>query len=107
MSEFTDSIDHCLKGINGISPGAAACCPECVSAYGIDDTGDTDAMQEQLYTMCEPSFSWSQCDSCGSRLGGDREEAHGFDSDGQLYHLSICVDCVIFHANGEEPAQWQ
>ena len=58
---------------------------------------------------CESSFSWSDCDSCGSSLGGDRYPAYGTfrdDSDElQLVPLYICVDCVLFHANGVMPEE--
>jgi hypothetical protein len=51
----------------------------------------------------EASFSWSDCDSCGSGLGGDRLPAHGLNSKEELVHLRVCVDCVHYIANGEEP----
>ena len=58
---------------------------------------------------CEAGFSWSQCDSCGSTLGGDRLEAHGLyrphdGADLESIKMEICVDCVMYHANGETPA---
>ncbi len=55
---------------------------------------------------CETYFSWGQCDSCGSTLGGDRSEAHGSWRDNGEYvsiEMSICVDCMMFHANGDLP----
>ena len=60
--------------------------------------------------QCEASFSWGQCDSCGSTLGGDRMPAVGLWKDGgkwQEIDMSICVDCVMYHANGEAPEDWQ
>ncbi len=100
--------DYC-DGLH-IATGPAAICPQCVSAYGIDDTGDIDAMQEQM--LDEGNFSSAQCDSCGSNLAGDRYDAHGWPvdekpTDETLYHLTICVDCLMFHANGELPEIWQ
>ena len=60
---------------------------------------------------CEASFSWAQCDSCGSTLGGDRETAYGLyrDDDDKLIdiEMSICVDCIMFWANGDLPEVWQ
>ena len=60
---------------------------------------------------CEPGFSWTQCDSCGSTFGGDREEAHGIFRDGEGHigtvQMSVCVDCVMYHANGDVPEEWQ
>ena len=50
------------------------------------------------------SFSWSECDICGSRLGGDREAWH-YMADGKLRHCEgACVDCVAYLANGTVPA---
>lgn len=49
-------------------------------------------------------FSWGQCDSCDSRLGGSRHEASAYDrSTKEVIELRICSDCVMFHANGELP----
>lgn len=54
----------------------------------------------------EPSFSWSPCGICGSRLGGDRYTWHA-DMDGELQHYSdACVDCVMYIENGDEPESW-
>lgn len=111
MSKFTESIEHYCDGLT-VAPGAAACCVECLNIYGIEETNDVDAMQEELYRLEASSFSWSQCDSCGSTFGGDRHEAHGlsYADNGKLnheiYHLSICTDCLLFHANGDEPEEW-
>ncbi len=57
---------------------------------------------------CETSFSKGQCDSCGSTLAGDRSEAWGIPLDDREEHfeMEICVDCMMFHANGEEPETW-
>lgn len=112
MSAFTDSIAHYCEGLH-VAPGASACCSECLDAYDIEDTGDIDAMQEQLYDIESGGFSWSQCDSCGSTFGGDRHDAHGiavsstgFVADYDPIHMSICSDCLLFHANGDEPEDW-
>lgn len=113
MSKFTDSVEHYCEGLH-IAVGAAACCSECRSTYDIDDSISDDEAQEILYDAAEPSFSWHQCDSCGSTLGGDRHDAHGiavsstgFVADYDPIHMSICSDCLIYHANGEEPEQWE
>lgn len=58
---------------------------------------------------CEPFFSWSACELCGSELGGNREVGHGFSSrEGErdrLVHLYVCTDCVVMSANGEVPSE--
>ena len=56
--------------------------------------------------QCEAYFSWVQCDSCGSTLGGDRSAATGSWKDKEEWiniEMEICVDCMMFHANGELP----
>lgn len=117
MSKFTDSIAHYLDGLH-ISTGSAASCPECCEAFGLDPDADTDENQAAIYESGdEGGFSWSQCDSCGTTLGGDRHTAHGWPVDqanddirsGEytLFHLSICTDCLLFHANGDEPESWE
>ena len=109
-SPFIKAVEHYCKGLH-VSPGAAACCAECRSIYDLDDDLSNDEAQEILYDAAEPCFSWSQCDSCGSTLGGDRHEAHGIPhdfkaGDDTIIHLSICSDCMLFHANGDEPESW-
>ena len=137
MSKYTDSVDDCLKGIECASPGISAVCPECQSAWrhnfilteSISDLGDcslqellecTDdnetTLEDALFLLwfrhCEPedegSFSWSQCDACGSSLGGDRYAAHGFlKGTREIIHLDVCVDCLLYLANGDEPEEWE
>ena len=43
----------------------------------------------------------------GSRLGGDRHAAHGLDQNGDLVHMDVCIDCLLFLANGDEPSDWR
>ena len=111
MSAFIDSIDHYCEGLH-IAVGPSASCQECRDAYDIPDSADDDIAQENMQD--EGSFDWSQCDSCGSTFGGDRYHAHGlpidrsgsFDYSRDMIHLSICADCLFFHANGDEPEDW-
>jgi len=86
----------------GASPGMACC--------GTEDLDRDD--QETLQDYDEGSFSWESCDSCGSGLGGSRHKAHAihreaFGPDAKqpdnVIHIEICVDCLIWHANGELP----
>jgi len=57
--EFESAIALHLEDIEAFSVGSN---PEC---EGCDEHSD------------EGHFSWQHCDSCGSRLGGDRYPAHG------------------------------
>jgi len=50
----------------------------------------------------EGFFSWSPCDVCGSGLGGNRYAGHML-VDGKLCHIDVCVDCVMYIANGDLP----
>lgn len=54
-------------------------------------------------------FSYEPCDSCGTKLGGNRfcavqinPTAPGPFGD-RVIQCSICEDCLMFHANGDEP----
>jgi hypothetical protein len=105
MSEFTDAVYETLRGeyesgfilTTGI---ATKVCEQCSDWY-----------EEEVD---EGSFSWTRCESCGSSLGGQRYVAHliahepeegwpGGEKGPDVYHISICADCLIFHANGDEP----
>ena len=88
--EFIESVEHYCAGLT-VAVGCLG--PECEYADGDDDH------------QCETHFSWSQCDSCGSGLGGDRFTAYGLSNDEPI-KLSICVDCAMYHANGELPANY-
>lgn len=73
---------------------------ECSSCSDFDpDIGD------------EGSFSWSECECCGSSLGGTRHAAHGLISRTKygrktvLIHLDVCTDCLMFIANGDLPGE--
>ena len=112
MSNFTKAIERELDGIDHISPGLASCCGECCSAHDLSET----EMEEDLSSglvFDEGGFSRQSCDSCGSTLAGNRYAAHGFSgaqtegSDKSLVHLDICEDCLLFHANGDEPDTWE
>lgn len=108
MSTFTTSVAHYTEGLT-VAPGPAACCSTCLDAYGVEDTGDIDAMQEQM--LDEGNFASAQCDSCGSTLAGDRFDAHGIAHEFKagertIIHMDICTDCLLFHANGDEPESW-
>lgn len=110
MSAFTDAIDHYLDGLSFAGTGAAASCPECLIRHGHDPDDvqtreEIERVQAEELDHVEGGFSWTQCDSCGTTLGGHRETAHAFDADGHLYCLSVCADCTIYHANGDEPEE--
>ena len=53
---------------------------------------------------CEGHFSWSQCNGCGSRLGGERHPIAARclhpNHFGLIDDLTACVDCLDYLANG-------
>ena len=98
MSNYTESVEHYLEGIEAVSVGACPGCHECDL--------DEEPTEEEVQLAEEPWFSWHGCDSCGSTYGGDRHPAHGLDeSSGDLLHLTVCTDCLFYIANGDEPEQ--
>lgn len=101
MSAFREAVEQQLEGIDHLSPGVVEDCSECNIPEGLSDE------ERQMYE--EPSFSRSPCDGCGSTFGGDRHPVHGFatwSGKQHLIHLDVCVDCIMFIANGEEPEEW-
>ena len=108
MSRFTEAVKAGLNGLEYVSTGPCPGCEKC----GLKDLTDADEDPDRYELAGEPSFSWRECDTCRSRFGGDRHPAHGVipeDSDflpGELVHLNICTDCLMFIANGDEPEEW-
>ena len=93
MSAYTQAVKSGLEGLDFVSVGYIEHdkCSECPE----EQNGD------------EGHFSWSACGVCNSSLGGDRFAAHGMDTDGNLVHLDVCVDCLQYIANGTEPEEWE
>ena len=58
-------------------------------------------------TSEEGYFSWSPCELCGSTLGGDRETLEVENFSNNTLTLDVCVDCVMYVANGDEPEDWR
>ena len=54
-------------------------------------------------TSSESFFSWGSCQCCGSGLGGDREEANGFNPNTQEVQTygCICTDCIYYAEYGQ------
>jgi hypothetical protein len=106
MSAFTDAVEANTEGLQHISTGLCGQCEECQYRYGLDEEGLTEQI-ENGEAFDEGGFSWHRCESCGSSLGGDRYAAHGFNENEEIVHLDVCVDCVMYHANGDEPEDWR
>lgn len=98
MSDFTDAVHEHTCDLEAFSVGACPGCREC----GLSET----PTEAERCAADEGSFSWSACESCGSSLGGNRYPAHYLDDNGEISHMHVCTDCLMYHANGDEPEDW-
>ena len=110
MCEFTDAIQSNWPNYT-IEPGISHDCHICTNGEDID-LDDYETLQ--IYD--EASFSCGECNSCGSTFGGDRFNAHAIHKEAfgpdakrpdDVHHVDICTDCLMFHANGDLPDDWQ
>ena len=93
---FVEAVNHYCKGY-AVVPGCRG--EQC--EYANDDNH-----------QCEPSFCWRKCDSCGSRLGGDRTPATMIPLDYKagedtMIECEICTDCLFYWANDDLPETWR
>ena len=94
MNLFIQAIETYCRGLDSVSVGCLGI--KCEYADGDEEH------------QCEAGFSSTQCDSCGSTYAGDRTTGFGmWTDDGQIItiEMALCVDCVMWHANGEEPEE--
>lgn len=72
----------------------------------------------EIHTAVDPEdeggFSWSECDTCGSRLGGNRTDCiltnPGRDAQGRAHEsvsVRSCDDCLYYAAYGHLPGERQ
>ncbi len=107
MSKFTKAIERNWPDYT-IAPGTSHKCDECTQGVKI---GEDDIKTLQTYD--KGSFSWVECDSCGVTLGGSRYNAHAIHKEAfakqpdNVHHVNICTDCLMYHANGDEPENWE
>jgi len=110
LTEFEQAIVANLPDDWTIAPGVSPTCPECQSAWGMSPR-EFYAAYERGAICEEGSFSRQSCDSCGSDLAGDRHDAHAISKIGipnpEVLHISICTDCLCYHANGDLPETWE
>lgn len=105
LTEFEESIRANWPDEYHLSAGICPTCPDCQNDYGMTprafflayEAGEIDD---------EGSFSWLDCECCGSSFGGDRYAAHYNETDGTIGHIEICVDCLAYIANGDLPETW-
>lgn len=49
----------------------------------------------------EAFFSWRPCECCGTPLGGNRENAMGYNpTTKEVQSYTVCTDCVYYAAMG-------
>ncbi len=89
---YCDKVEKETKGLS-VSTGACPGCNEC--------NLDKNATEKEIDIANEPSFSWSCCDICNTRLGGDRYYAHGINKDNKIIHFDICSDCLMYLNYGQ------
>ena len=83
-----------------IEPGFTHLCENCLSSLGYSNIADFLEYAGEDYSIEEEGrFSWSPCDNCNCKLGGDRYAAHNRE----LNHYEICGDCLYLLANGSYP----
>jgi len=110
-SRFVEAIQANWSEDWTISPGVSPSCSQCQSDFNMPPR-QFFAKYEAGEITDEGGFSWCECDSCGSSLGGNRYAAHAIRNIGkpgeiEICHISICEDCLLFHANGDEPENWE
>lgn len=97
------NVENALRACNYASSGLCPDCETCRDSVNIDMSMEKfaeDIGNGSLFS--EPSFSWSDCDVCGSVLGGDRDVWHYVADDRSFIHCdSVCNDCAMYIANGE------
>lgn len=100
-AEFVERVDRYWTGMV-VAPGPSFGCRDC----GLEDVRQDDADANARHDAAsEPFFSWHACESCGSRLGGDRHAVHYWDKAGEGFsgHANVCTDCFMYLANGDVP----
>lgn len=92
LSPFARAVEHYCAGLT-LYPG-------CLGEACEHADGDPEH-------QCEgDEFSKAQCDSCGTTLAGARYPAVAHvndDRNADPIAMSVCFDCVFYHAYGEEP----
>ena len=89
--QYKEDFAYYTYGLEAVSGGPCSGCIDCY--YWADDKDNPTDDEHDMAS--EGHFAWSQCDFCGSNLGGTREPAHA-DIDGFIHHFDICIDCVYY-----------
>ena len=100
---FADAVESGCERLTAVSPGVCPGCEQCRQDYDYKSLSALKTAYDAGKIVEEPWFSWHACECCGSSLGGDRYEAHGLDADNEIVHFEVCVDCLLYLANGDLP----
>ena len=106
--DFEQAFAEGTQGLEHISVGICPTCETCQSDF---DEDDADIFAEKISEgkiFDEGGFSWSRCDTCNSRLGGNRYSAHAVNTETrETVHLAVCEACLCFIANDDIPKAWE
>lgn len=105
LTEFEQAIQANWPDEFPLSTGICPTCPDCQRAWDLTPRAFYLAY-EAGEIFDEGGFSWQSCECCGSTFGGDRYPAHYVETDGKIGHIEICVDCLLYLANGDLPETW-
>ena len=96
-NDYCDAVRTFFKreGIQNLT-GGHIYCPDCGTEFE-DITCPKCGMDKELAD--EAFFSWGRCECCGTRLGGSREFATGWDGK-QVREYTVCSDCIYFAEYG-------
>ena len=94
---YTERVHHYLSGIEPVSAGACPGCKDC----GLEDLAHADDDPDRYDDARTGHHSRYACEVCRA-LPGERYPAHG-TLDGDTVHLTVCVDCYMYLANGDVP----
>ncbi len=122
-TEFQANIKRNLRGLNFVStgacPGCCGCgleprpCPDCDGQGTIEESGELSgcnrcaaegtikATEHEIESAGHDEFSRSECEACGSTLGGARYAAHGRNEASEIIHFDVCADCLYFLNYGQ------
>jgi len=99
-TEREANVETAREGFKFHSVGICPTCPKCQEDHGMEPR-EFFAKYEKGDVCDEGSFSWSDCEWCGSGYGGDRYAAHSVDENNKIVHWEVCSDCLMAEANGE------
>jgi len=76
---YQQEFERCTQGLTYLTTGNSCECESC--SDGGEDEGH---------------FSRYPCDTCGSRLAGQRHSAHAQAEPFGLVHLEVCEECLYY-----------